>query len=334
MIEPPAPDDEAARLATLRALRLLDTAPEERFDRITRLAQRIFGVPIALVSLLDSERQWFKSAQGLEVSETPRPLSFCGHAILGDGVFQVPDTLEDERFHDNPLVTAGPRIRFYAGCPLTAPNGKKLGTLCVIDREPRALSEHDRQLLQDLAAMVEQEIAAVQLATLDELTLIANRRGFNLLSTHALSLCRRHRVPVSLLLFDLDAFKTVNDGFGHAEGDRALIAFANILQEAFRDSDVCARIGGDEFVALLTNTAASEIDGVVQRLRQVIDEYNDRERRGYDLAFSVGAVTLAGDEALEALLERADRAMYADKRGGRRGGTGQAGAKAPPGAER
>jgi diguanylate cyclase (GGDEF)-like protein len=313
--EPPLPEDEDARIETLRALRILDTAPEERFDRITRLAQRIFGVRIVLVSLVDSERQWFKSAQGLEeVRETSRSVSFCGHAILDDDVLHVPDARADERFHDNPLVTGEPNIRFYAGCPLRASNGRKLGTLCLIDSEPREFAADDRLLLKDLAAMVEHEIASLQLATLDELTLVCNRRGFNLLGGQALALCQRQGLGASLLVFDLNNFKPINDSFGHAEGDRALLAFANLLRESFRESDVIARIGGDEFAALLAGSDAQRVQGIAQRFRQVLDEYNDRKQRGYALRCSIGIATLQDGEDLDSLLERADRSMYAEKR--------------------
>lgn len=118
LLEPAFPLDEANRLATLRGLNILDTPPEERFDRLTRLAQQLINVPIAVVSLVDSNRQWFKSCQGLDASETPRNISFCGHAILDNELFVIPDALLDTRFSDNPLVTGAPNIRFYAGQPL------------------------------------------------------------------------------------------------------------------------------------------------------------------------------------------------------------------------
>jgi GAF domain-containing protein len=169
MHTPDHPANELIRLTTLQSLHILDTPPEERFDRITRIAQRLFNVPIALVSLIDSERQWFKSCQGLEVCETPRNISFCGHAILDNALFVVPDTLLDDRFRDNPLVTGGPKIRFYAGAPLSLGNGVILGTLCVIDRVPRHLTDEDQQLLVDLGQIAQQELLAMQLSTLDEL---------------------------------------------------------------------------------------------------------------------------------------------------------------------
>lgn len=313
---PDLPPDERTRLETLRALNLLDTAPEERFDRLTRLARRMFGVPISLVSLVDSDRQWFKSIQGLDATETPREISFCGHAILGDEILMVPDALEDDRFADNPLVVDAPNIRFYAGCPLKVHNGSKLGTLCIIDREPREFDEEDLGLLRDLATMAEQEIAAVQLSTLDELTLISNRRGFMALAQHALNLCKRTNVPATLLSIDLNDFKQINDRFGHAEGDRALVAFAEQMRKVFRVSDVFARLGGDEFVALMTDTEEAAINRVLSRFKAAIGEYNAQAKRGYDLHYCVGHVSYnpEHDESIEQLLDRADGLMYAEKR--------------------
>ncbi|PRC95240.1 sensor domain-containing diguanylate cyclase [Solimicrobium silvestre] len=315
MLIPEKPDNEVSRIDTLRSFNILDTAPEERFDRLTRLAKRIFDVPIALVSLVDVNRQWFKSCMGLSVSETPREISFCGHAILSDEIFTVPDTLADERFFDNPLVTSDPHIRFYAGCPLTVPNGSKLGTLCLIDMTPRDLNEDDRKLLRDLASMAEQEIAAVQMATLDELTLLSNRRGFEVLGQHALNVCKRINKPASILFFDLNKFKKINDTYGHAEGDYALKKFSEILRLIFRDSDVISRLGGDEFVILLTNANYESSSEVIRRLRQKLDEYNKKAERGYDISFSVGQIEYDSEKhaSLADLIQEADAAMYVKK---------------------
>ncbi len=159
MIPPVPPPDEPARLSSLRELGVLDTPAEERFDRVTRIAQALFDVPIALVSLVDADRQWFKSHPGLDAAETSREISFCGHAIRGAEVFVVPDALRDERFSDNPLVVGAPEIRFYAGAPLSAPDGHKIGTLCLIDRKPREMSAGQRAALRDLADLVQGEIA-------------------------------------------------------------------------------------------------------------------------------------------------------------------------------
>src|SRR5471030_485945 len=154
----PVPENEAHRLATLREYQLLDTPAEELFDAFTRLAAQICGTPISLISLIDANRQWFKSNVGLPgVTQTEREVAFCGHAILGDGIFEIPDARADVRFAGNPLVTGDPNIRFYAGVPLVTGGGDALGTLCVIDREPRKLTSEQRTSLRAIAdALVEQ----------------------------------------------------------------------------------------------------------------------------------------------------------------------------------
>lgn len=155
---PPTPPDEEERLRTLRELLILDTEPESRFDLITAYASSLFSVPIALVSLVDADRQWFKSRCGLDATETPRDISFCGHAILSDDILVINNALTDPRFADNPLVTGEPFIRFYAGAPLRMDNGARVGTLCLIDRVPRRLDDWELRHLADLARVVSREL--------------------------------------------------------------------------------------------------------------------------------------------------------------------------------
>lgn len=163
MLEAPLPLDEPRRLAVLLNLNMLDTPPEERFDRITRMAARLFHVPIALVSLIDAKRQWFKSRVGTEIVDSPRSVSFCAHTMLQDGVMVVEDAMADARFAGNPMVLHEPHVRFYAGYPIAAPDGSKIGTLCLIDQAPRHFNDEERMLLRDLAGMVAHEVAASQL---------------------------------------------------------------------------------------------------------------------------------------------------------------------------
>lgn len=313
MLEPMVPLDEARRLAALRSLGLLDTRAEERFDRITRLAQRLFGVPIALVSLVDEERQWFKSHQGLETRETSRASSFCAHAIHGPEVFQVTDASLDSRFVDNPLVTGEPNIRFYAGAPIAGPDGSRLGTLCVIDRTPRVLSESDVHALEDLAEMVEQEIAAVHLAISDELTGLSNRRGFHFLGQKVLELCVRQGIGAVLVYVDMDNLKQINDQMGHGAGDRAIRAVADALASVFRSSDVISRLGGDEFAVLLSG--ASEADEALSRLFDELDGQGPESDPMVHLSVSAGTAAFdpAAPVPLDELLSTADTAMYRGK---------------------
>jgi len=317
MSNAPLPANEPERLRSLHNLRVLDTPPEERYDRVTRLAKRLFQVPIALVSFVDARRQWFKSRQGLDLTETPREISFCAHAILQEQTLVVPDAHADERFMFSPLVTAHPNIRFYAGRPVKAPDGARVGTLCLMDHGPRALDPEDLRLLDDLGALVEEELRSLELITTDELTGITNRRGFRSIAGHALALCQRVGRPATLVLFDLDGFKQVNDTLGHAAGDKLLKDFSRHLLDAFRDSDVVARLGGDEFCVLLSGTDEETAVRPLENLRMRLDEAARAAPDEPPIRFSAGAATYdpARHPTVEDFLHDADQRMYEVKRG-------------------
>ncbi|HEX5910109.1 MAG TPA: sensor domain-containing diguanylate cyclase [Thermoleophilaceae bacterium] len=317
---PPIPADEARRLQSLRDLGILDTEAEERFDRITRLVQRILDVPMSAITLVDADRQWFKSRQGIDDPETSREHSFCAHAVAQEGLLYVPDAHEDDRFAGNPLVLDDPNVRAYAGAQIHAPDGAAIGTLCAIDDRPRELTAEDLQALEDLARMAEQEIAALNMAITDGLTGLANRRGLMTLGGKVLSAAGRMGFPVEMLFMDVDGLKRVNDELGHDRGDELLRDVAGLLEATFRESDVIARLGGDEFCVLLTGTATAGAEGAVVRLQAAIDQHNDAAGRPYAVAVSVGHAGLEGEESpdLEDLLRRSDAAMYDHKRSRRR----------------
>ncbi|GLT17047.1 GGDEF domain-containing protein [Vibrio zhanjiangensis] len=316
MKPPKIPDNEAERLHALRALGILDTAHEERFDRVTRMAKRMFGVPMSLVSLIDEDRQWFKSVQGIDVEETERKTSFCAHAINSDGLFIIPNAVCDERFCDHPMVVNTPNIRFYAGCPLKLRQGLNIGTLCLIDSKPRDLDSEDRQLLQDLGAMIEQEIKSVQMATLDELTMISNRRGFLSLAEQVLQVCKRKQHNSSIIVFDLNKFKPINDTYGHHEGDHVLKVFAMELIGWFRESDVVGRWGGDEFVVLLSDTTPEMVKSSLSGFSDNMAKVNQESGKPYNIEFSCGVSCHKYDceLSIEERIERADKEMYKVKR--------------------
>lgn len=190
--------NEQLRLATLYALDILDSGEEERFDQYARIASSLLGLPIALISLADAERQCFKSHIGLNLSETPRGSGICTHTIDSGELTVVEDTLADRRFADNPMVTGGPRIRFYAGCPLIAENGTVIGSLCVAGKKPRKFSADERQSLIDLADLVERELTNTAMRE-DPDTGLLNRDGFLTLAEQALQICRRQKLPFTLV---------------------------------------------------------------------------------------------------------------------------------------
>ena len=154
----PKPPDEDDRLHELDAYDILDTPPEDSYDDIARLAAHVCDTPVALISFIDGSRQWFKAKVGTDVTETPRDIAFCAHAILKNDLMEVHDATLDERFVENPLVTVSPKIRFYAGAPLITPNGRALGTLCAIDLQPRTLTEEQRAALLSLSRVVMREL--------------------------------------------------------------------------------------------------------------------------------------------------------------------------------
>jgi diguanylate cyclase (GGDEF)-like protein len=315
-----APDHarEAARLITLHSLGLLDTAGEDRFDEVTRLACRFLDVPVALVSLIDADRQWFKSHQGLTAGQaegTDRDFAFCSHAIVSDDeVFVVDDASVDPRFADNPLVTGEPDIRFYAGVPIRAPDGLPMGTLCVIDRSPRALAHHERSVLVDLAQIVERELTARFDGTTDPMTGLRNRRALENAGPLVLSLADRALTPTCVAYLDLDGLKAINDEHGHEAGDRAIEELADMLSRSFRDSDLVCRVGGDEFIALMPGTTKLQAIASLERIDALIAGANRREDRPFRLAVSIGLAERApGCGGLADLIAEADAQLYVEK---------------------
>lgn len=295
----------------LHALDLLGEDPDERFDRFTRIARHLFDTPIALLKLAGSDRRWIKSRIRMDPRDSPPELGFCAEALLGDEVLIVPDATRDERLRDHPLVVDLPEIRFYAGCRVRAPDGSPLGTLCVIDHEPREVGEDDAGVLEDLAWMLEQELKSLSLATVDALTDLTNRRGFDAIAEHTIAMCRRVDEPATLLYFDLDDFKSVNDTLGHSAGDRVLRTFARHLRETFRDSDVVARVGGDEFCVLLTSATTEDVRRPLSLLAGRLVTRDGEP----SVSFSVGIASYdpARHATVRALVDEADMRMYRQK---------------------
>lgn len=310
---------EDARLAALERYDILDTPREESFDRITRLAKRIFRVPMVTVTLLDGHRQWFKSRQGLAACETPRAPAFCNVAIEREDPLVIHDAAKDPRFADNPLVTGDPHIRFYAGAPIVTPDGHALGALCVIDTVPRDFDAEQIEMLADLAHIVTDELELRLLAATDTLTGALSRRAFRDDAARALKLAARHDHPLSLVAFDLDNFKSVNDTHGHGVGDAVLARAVAAVRRELRDSDIVGRLGGEEFAVLLPHTGARAAVEVAERLRAAVAA--ERFRSGaahFSVTASFGVDTrtrTTGD--VDALLREADSALYLAKANGR-----------------
>lgn len=329
MKPPIVPINEQQRLASLRAIKLLDTPVEERFDRITRLAQRFFSVPMAAFTLVDARRQWFKSAQGISLVETGRDVSFCGHVILQDGVMLVPDTLEDSRFADNPIVTGEPYIRFYAGSPVHAPDGQAVGSLCIMDREPRTFTEEDLAFLRDLAAMVEQEIELPQLTPaqwalieevqdgadlIDAQTRLWNRQGILRLFERMLGMGKQEEIPFSVMLVRADP---IHESPTWLDGD-TLRVIAQRLMSALRSVDAIGRYQDGTFLCLLATDQADQLIHIGERVRSRIASDSLRGGTSQGIAVSIGTARFNGrPPAMGLLMSAAERALTTAQVAGR-----------------
>lgn len=327
------PRNESSRLKTLESYAILDTPPEREYDDIVLLASQICGTPIAVVSLIDEDRQWFKARVGLDIDQTHRDHAFCAHAILEPNeMLIVPDATQDKRFSDNPFVTEGDGVRFYAGTPLVTHDEMALGTLCVIDRKPRelnpaqlaALEALGRQLslrlelrrTSELLRRANEELQNLSLK--DELTDLYNRRGFFLHAEQQVKLYRSRKSERSLWLMvgDMDGLKHINDTYGHPEGSAAIKKLGELLTQTLRDADIIARPGGDEFTALLPNTLDEVAEKLPERIESNIAGYNETSGKPYNIGISIGLIKVPfdSDSTIASIVKKADEKMYENKR--------------------
>ena len=345
MLRPAKPDNEAERLRALQRYDILDSAPEAAFDDLVAIAAAICGMPMASVALIDADRQWFKARLGIEDPQTPRDAAFCAHAILQPHeTMVVPDARADARFRDNPYVTGAPGIRFYAGAPLLDADGLAVGTLCVMDGEPRTLEPQQQAALQALSRQVsallelrrtsralrlqlqerawyeEQlvkfsdalELASADLneqARLDPLTGLANRRAL----VAALEQASAAGRPACLALLDIDHFKAINDTHGHPAGDEVLVQVAATLRATSAGHGLLARHGGEEFAWLLPEVDLAQATLQCEYAREAVAFAS----QALPVTISIGVSAHRPGDTVGEWLQRADAALYAAKRGGR-----------------
>lgn len=299
-----------------------------------RVAQNAFGVDTVLISLIDRDRQWFKTRLGLDVSETPRDISFCSHTILQADSLLVPDALNDPRFCANPLVENSPFIRLYAGHPIRV-NGFPIGTLCLLHPEPRILNDLERTMLVDLATLAEGHVlhriqnthirtlyqtldAERHRAMTDPLTQTWNRAGLSYFGPVMVKEAASGGKAVGVMYADLDHFKAINDRYGHSIGDQVIVQAARRLKAVLRVDDVLVRHGGEEFLILALVNSADELAALAKRVREVVvkSAFNCDDHV-LSMTLSIGTTLKRDEEQLESAISRADIALYRAKASGR-----------------
>lgn len=314
-----AGERERERLAALHRYDVLDTPPEEAFDRITRLGKSLLRMSIVTVSFIDSHRQWFKSRHGSGSTEALRDRAFCNEVIKQDDIFIVEDALEDARFARHPSVTGEPLLRFYCGIPLKTRDGHSIGTLSAIDVEPRRLEPEEIGLFGDLAHLVLDALELRLVASVDSLTGSLSRRTLRREAARDFMLARRQKHELSCIVLDIDHFKRINDVHGHANGDHVLQELVYICKRNLRATDYIGRIGGEEFMIVLPQTNDQAALDVAERLRGAIEEAVFSTKSG-PLKITVSFGVAHSDKSvadIDALLRRADVALYGAKSAGR-----------------
>jgi diguanylate cyclase (GGDEF)-like protein len=314
-----ATDLERRRLRALRDYQVLDTPREVAFDRITRLAKTVLRTPIAQISFIDRGRQWLKASEGEVVCEIPRDESFCTHAIACDETLVVSDAATDARFAALPQVAAAPCVRSYIGVPLRTAHGFKIGAICVMDTVVRHPTSEEIAILEDLAAVVMDELELRRAATVDSLTGALSRHAFLEAAAREIVSVRQSPRELSCIALDIDYFKAVNDGHGYAAGDRALHELVLALTSCMGEAAYIGRTGGDGFVIMLPGANSTTAAKLGERLRaRVMDAALALPSGAIRLTISLGVATLrSGDAGIGDLLCRADDALYAAKAAGR-----------------
>lgn len=322
---PEPPPNEGARLAELHSLGLLDTLPEERFDRITRLAARFYRADVAFLSFIDGTHQWMKAKTSADLHDfIERDRSVCTMVVSSGTELVIDDMRTAPELVGHPLARDMP-WRFYASVPLRGEHDHIVGSLCILRSDPGAPPEFSTDILRDLAEISSHEMILAKrnaelrrISNTDSLTGLANRRMFDETLQRAWRRSRRTGEEVSLLMLDLDHFKEVNDSLGHHGGDSALVTFADFLSPfARRPEDVVARVGGEEFAVLLSGTDTVGAETVARRLLGELAAADIAHPRRGRLTVSIGVATLTAAEDIDAWRNRADRGLYAAKTSGR-----------------
>ena len=315
----PVPPNESHRLRELERYGLDNGSDDPHYSRILALTADVLQMPIGLISLVDETCQRFLCRYGLETRSTPREMAFCAHAIASDGPLIVTDACQDPRFANNPLVLGPPYIRFYAGVPLRTQRGYNLGTLCVIDLQPRDFSPQQQQQLREFAALLMHEIEWRHQSQLCPLTGLHRRDSFFVLAQKEFRRAQQSGWPLALLSFDVDNFRQINMRWGHAAGDQALIDLVEVCQGFLDEDDLMARIYDEEFCLLIVGKDDAAALAMAELVRQSVTQMHGIfSTSDYHLCISGGISSLSStDLCFDDLFGRAEQALLLAKNNGR-----------------
>ncbi len=340
MITYPPPRFEQQKTEVLQRYQILDGSEKYDADQTAHTAALVFGTSIVLAALNERYRNWYHCAHGVDAKDINRLEAFCAHANLSEGGFIVKDARMDAYFANDPAVTGSPRVVFFAGAPLRDPDGKRFGTLCLIDNKPHPFTKTDLDILESFATLVGQDIClrsagryAVRdlidaeedkcilydLAMTDSLTSTLNRRAFFRFTEREVSRANRYKQELATLMVDIDHFKQVNDVHGHAVGDEVLTALIESISGSTRKEDLIGRLGGEEFAIVLPETGLEQAEIVANRMREAVKALTFKSSEGdFSITISIGiSEPMDSDTDILPALERADKALYQAKRNGR-----------------
>lgn len=309
---------EALRLLELERIDPLTTASEASFDIITQLVQRIMDVPFAAITVIDKDTQYLKARQGLDLETTPRSDAVCDIVVRSGNVLNIGDMRKDSRVQSNPAVRGSIGLQAYVGAPLTTKAGYHLGSLCALDTKPRQFTEYQIEILSNFAKLVSNLLELRAQADHDFLTKVLNRRGFEDVLRREMARIQRDGSPAVLAMMDLDHFKSVNDTYGHPVGDKVLKGVAEMVSGQLRKSDYLARMGGEEFALLLTNTTLEKSTEVVNRIHETVEAFRLDELPDLSVTVSIGLIDVAKcEQDFAGMMHEVDAAVYLAKSQGR-----------------
>ena len=339
MLYPP-PHFEQQKSEVLQRYRILNGAEVHIASRIAQTAALAFGVPTVIAALNERYRTWYQSVHGVSAAELEILTAFCAQANLSQSAFAVPDVRSDSHFAEDPAVLGPPFVASFAGAPLRDPDGKRFGSLCLIDRVPHDFDAGQLKLLESFAEIVSQDICVrsaaryavrdlieaehdkcdlFDMAMTDPLTKALNRRAFFRFAEREVLRASRHSKPLTALMFDIDHFKRVNDVHGHAVGDEVLTRLVSCVTQNIRDEDLLGRLGGEEFALVLPETEPLRAAILANRLREAVSDLSfDGKHGAFNVTISIG-ISEPGFADIDIMhaLERADAALYKAKQNGR-----------------